>query len=927
MRNPQLQSPDRPAPFCELFPIRDFLDNVMVKTDGSYVAGYRIRGAMTYFASENDRNEVKGRLDAIVRTCPEESMRIQFRYEVTDRVDHTIEQYEEGRRTDNAAAISLDQERIEIWRNRAAAGEYLNRDATVWLIWDPQAYRRVMSAAGTPWTGAATRQSLSPSRRQCISVSARQHEGTLAQFNTILRGIESSMHAGDLRPERLTHEEIFLEIQKALAPFSAHRAQVRHYPLSERYRSAREQLVNEHLYGQKEDYARIGGALWTVVTLKEPPDRTWPGIMRELQTLGFPMTISTSVDIPNQTKVRELYRNRQKKMLAVQTDGRGHRRVDVAAEVSAAELGEIQARILSSSTKACHAAVSVAIRTSTAIRSEADLEAAERELAVRREQVIHVISRMEGATALPEAKAQLRILIRTLPGLADKILREQDLLSAHAADLLPVEMPWDGTPRSPLMLFPTPYRQLIPFSPFDSTLENANALITATSGSGKTMLAQKLMLTAARENTMVSILERGDSYLHTVRYMGGEMLTMSLDSPYRINPFDLGPGETEPSNDQRSFLVNLIRHMVGDSTASDPEILNIVLEESVRNVYLRAMGRDEKIPTLSDVYDELEHYIDRNKQEVVEREAKVAAIKLRTWVNNGMYANLFDRPTNVNMRMPWLYFNIEQLKDDPRLETAMSLLIAYATSKRAEGQTGARSITALDECWALLQSPSLGPQVEQLFRTARKRNACVWGISQAVEDFTGTPDKPNRIGGAILTTTALRFIGRQKGNLDVLREFLHLSSASIERIKDLGMTEKGRQSEFLICIGERSATTHSFYVQPTPTEYWLATTYPRDRQYRSWWLRTCQDLEYAEAIRELARKFPHGMAAMPEQPEERSGEVTRGITQATELTRQASSKPDGNSRNGHGHGRRGAQAGAAPALLPGLEPTIPEVRP
>ena len=57
---------------------------------------------------------------------------------------------------------------------------------------------------------------------------------------------------------------------------------------------------------------------------------------------------------------------------------------------------------------------------------------------------------------------------------------------------------------------------------------------------------------------------------------------------------------------------------------------------------------------------------------------------------------------------------------------------------------------AVCECWALLQSPSLAPVVVQLFRTARKRNACVWGISQAVEDFTGTPDKPNEFGGAIL---------------------------------------------------------------------------------------------------------------------------------------------------------------------------------
>jgi hypothetical protein len=111
----------------------------------------------------------------------------------------------------------------------------------------------------------------------------------------------------------------------------------------------------------------------------------------------------------------------------------------------------------------------------------------------------------------------------------------------------------------------------------------------------------------------------------------------------------------------------------------------------------------------------------------------------------------------------------------------------------------------------------------------------VWGISQAVEDFTGTPDKPNAIGGAILTTTAIRLIGRQKGNIDVLSEFLHLSPAAVERIKNLGMTDKGKRSEFLISIGEDSASTHSLYIELTPTEYWLATSFPRERQYRTWW--------------------------------------------------------------------------------------------
>ena len=40
---------------CELLKIRDFLDNVMVRTDGCYVAGFRVAGTMTYFADDEQQ--------------------------------------------------------------------------------------------------------------------------------------------------------------------------------------------------------------------------------------------------------------------------------------------------------------------------------------------------------------------------------------------------------------------------------------------------------------------------------------------------------------------------------------------------------------------------------------------------------------------------------------------------------------------------------------------------------------------------------------------------------------------------------------------------------------------------------------------------------------------------------------------------------
>jgi type IV secretory pathway VirB4 component len=71
------------------------------------------------------------------------------------------------------------------------------------------------------------------------------------------------------------------------------------------------------------------------------------------------------------------------------------------------------------------------------------------------------------------------------------------------------------------------------------------------------------------------------------------------------------------------------------------------------------------------------------------------------------------------------------------VHAAMSMMIANAMAERASGKSGQPSVTVLDECWSLLDSPVLAPEVVQLFRTARKRNSSVWGISQTLEDFVG----------------------------------------------------------------------------------------------------------------------------------------------------------------------------------------------
>ncbi len=858
---------------CELLPIRDYLDDVMIRLSGEFVAGYVLKGAVSYFADDAGLNTIKSHLEAILRTIPEESMRLQFRFEVTEDLGDLLERYQDCSRTQDEATLAMDQNRLAMWQRKEAGGEYLRRMTHLYLIWDPERHHRVLAVSGKTAKRNKDGGGFSLSTRKIVQRTLKEHVDLMSEFESLLNGIESAMVAAGLDPQRMSDQDLFLETKRALAPLRPDPLPLRQYPYSERYVTPREQCSVVSILGQTEDYINIDGLLWSFITLKAPPDATYPGILRSLLTSGLPVVVSTQVTIPNQSKVLERFKKRHKKMMAAQRDSKGNLRIDVTAQVAEAELLRIQQDIIASSLKAVKVSLTIGVRTSKAAHTTAEYEEAEREIASRKQQILHIISRMNGASGLTEDIAQRRIFLSSLPGLAGEDKREIDLLSCHAADLLPLEMPWTGTPRSPLMLIETPYRQLIPFSPFDPDLSDANMLVAAASGHGKSMMTGQMLLQAARQDTRVSIIERGDSYRNLVEYMGGQMITMALDSEQTLNPWDLESGEREPSREQVAFLKGLTRHMLGDIEASD--LLDNVLVDAIERTYRRAAMRPgNTIPTFGDLRDELQYYQDADRNERVMEEARLAAFKLRNWVSpGGVYENLFDRQTTLKLDSPWIYFNVEKLKDDPRLESAMSLLIAWATTKRASGKSSHKSITVLEECWMLLESPFLADLVVQLYRTARKRNGAVWGVSQAIEDFTGTTQAPNAFGAAILKNTTIKIIGRQTGSLDVLREFLHLNETTLNEIKNLGHTQKGRKSDFIVVIGEKAETTHTLRVVLSPIEYWIMTTYPRERWYRAWWMKKHSELPLYERYCLLAEKFPQGMAALEELPEERSGEV------------------------------------------------------
>ncbi len=220
---------------------------------------------------------------------------------------------------------------------------------------------------------------------------------------------------------------------------------------------------------KQDEHLKIGGLLYSWISLKDLPDATFPGILRELVVMDFPLVVNAEVTLPDQSKVDQAVQEPP-----AQDDGgpEGYsRRLPDQRGCpggGSSSWSKVLQDVISSSLKACQMSLH---------RDHADVPAQPEPDGTGRGGTDPV---GPSAAALPRARADERRREEfrrrwrksgssspAFPPWEERTGGRLDLLTLNAADLLPVEMPWRGTQHSPLMLFETPYRQLVPFSPFD----------------------------------------------------------------------------------------------------------------------------------------------------------------------------------------------------------------------------------------------------------------------------------------------------------------------------------------------------------------------------------------------------------------------------------------------------------------------------
>lgn len=298
-------------------------------------------------------------------------------------------------------------------------------------------------------------------------------------------------------------------------------------------------------------------------------------------------------------------------------------------------------------------------------------------------------------------------------------------------------------------------------------LENANSVIFAKSGAGKSYAVKLEVLRALMMNTDVIILDPEKEYETLTHTIGGSYINISLNSPHRINPFDL-PKALDPENDNTATLLResvitlsgLMNLMLGKLNPEESSLMDKALYQTYAIKGITAELEDPtqyQMPTMVDLHKVLQSM----------QGAKSMAMRLEKYTT-GTFAGLFSQQTNVDLGTGLLCFGIRDLEDQLR-PISMHILLNFIWN-RVRSQLKRRMLV-IDEAWNIVQHEDSGRFLHNLCKRARKYYLGITTITQDVEDFMHSP-----WGKPIITNSSMQLLLKQAPSaMELLKPVFNLT--------------------------------------------------------------------------------------------------------------------------------------------------------
>ena len=490
-----------------------------------------------------------------------------------------------------------------------------------------------------------------------------------------------------------------------------------------------------HLDALLTDSALVGGLAPTlgdahlrVVSVRGFPTSTWPGILDDLNRLGFAYRWSTRFLCMDKAEAEKELRRLRRQWFAkrknvvallretifqqesplVDTDA-SNKAVD--ADAALQELGSDQ--------------VAFGYVTTTVTVLDTDPAVADEKL-----RMIERVIQGRGFVTIPETLNAVDAWLSSIPGNAYANVRQPIVSTLNLAHMMPVSAVWAGPQKNEHLdgppLIVTRTEGATPFRLVTHIGDVGHTLVAGPTGMGKSVLLAVLAKQFRRyPGSRIFAFDMGRSMRATILGLAGEHYDLGNDGEIAFQP------------------LARIDHE-GYRTWAAEWIEGRLLHEGM------AVSPDDKVAIWSALGSLAGAPVEQRTLTgfSVLLQSNTLRQALAPYVLGGAHGKLLDADHDRLGMADVQGFEMEELMHSP---AAVQAVLRYLFARFDERFDGAPTLLILDEAWLFLDEPSFAARIRQWLKTLRKKNVSVIFATQSLADI-----KDSSIAPAIIESCASR---------------------------------------------------------------------------------------------------------------------------------------------------------------------------
>ncbi|MCK9172175.1 MAG: type IV secretion system protein TraC [Desulfuromonas thiophila] len=387
---------------------------------------------------------------------------------------------------------------------------------------------------------------------------------------------------------------------------------------------------------------------------------------------------------------------------------------------------------------------------------------------------------------------------------AQNLKRYKTFATRHALTQLPVFGSWKGTGTKRMTVF-SREGQIMSISPFDSG-SSYNAVIAASSGKGKSVTVNDLVLNTLATGGRGWIIDVGRSYFKLCEFVGGQFVEFGADSGICLNPFSVVTNYDEEAD----MLVGIVSNMAAPNDQLN-DYQTSGLRRVMNDVWLKLGTR----MVVDDLAEALKAESEPRLRDIGEQ--------LYPFTERGEYGRYFHGENNVNFRNRLAVVELEELKSKKHLQQVVLLQMIFQIQSAIyldNTELDIEKLVVIDEAWEMLAGGSgdsgsgmrgIAKFIETAYRRFRKRKASCIICTQSLNDLYQSPS-----GVAIAENSPNKYLlGQNRETVAALQRDKRLDMGGdygYELLKTVH-TIPGHYSEILF-LTERGAGVGRLYVDP-----------------------------------------------------------------------------------------------------------------